>query len=229
MEIHGIDVSRHQGEVNWFEAAAAGIRFAGIRASVGDYYSDPNFDKNWTESFEAQVYGLAYHAMAPERPVTGQVKRFIAKTGANLGLARAVLDIELVREQTNKRIIECTRGCLKEIADRTGKKPLIYSNPYFVDTFLLGLEKKYPEFLEDHEFWVANYRLGLKPLLPKAVKAWRIWQYTKKGRVSGIKGDVDRNYFNGDEAEFMAWTGQKPLTLEERVVRLERAVFGAKS
>ena len=61
----GIDVSRHNGEVDWKKAKDAGVMFAAIRWSVGDYYVDPRAEENLHGTAEAGIWKTVYNVIAP--------------------------------------------------------------------------------------------------------------------------------------------------------------------
>jgi lysozyme len=218
--VRGIDVSRWQGDINWQLVAAAGCEFAAIRATVGNYYTDPYFERNREGAILYGVYPHYYHVVCPDNSIKSQIDRFVNVVGG-IGIARPVMDIELVRDKDKQVITEVCKGCLSESSSRLGRKAIPYSNAYFWNTYLIddGWSDKYDK-------WVANYRKVSPPVLPKVWRGWNLWQWTNKGTWPGIKGDVDLNFFNGDLAEFVTWAGVKPLTLEERVLRLEKKVFG---
>jgi lysozyme len=218
--VRGIDVSRWQGDINWQLVAAAGCKFAAIRATVGNYYTDPFFERNREGALMFEVYPLYYHVVTPEYSVKSQMDRFMSVIG-DIGPARPVMDVELIRGKTKEVITEVVKGCMKEASDRCKKVAMAYSNAYFWNTYIVD-----DGWSRGYEKWVANYRLTPPPVLPKAWKAWTLWQWSNKGRWPGISGDVDLNYFYGDLDLFNEWAGVKPLTLEERVLRLEKKVFG---
>jgi len=51
--------------------------------------------------------------------------------------------------------------------------------------------------LADYPLWIAQYTTAAQPVIPPVWNAWTFWQYTDKGGVDGINGDVDHNRFNG--------------------------------
>ncbi len=91
----GIDVSHHQGNVNWHAVAEAGVSFAFVKATDGDTFVDPQFSTNWTGIKDAGIMRGAYHFFRPARPVDSQVENFvrtIRETGD--GDLPSVLDLE---------------------------------------------------------------------------------------------------------------------------------------
>ena len=220
MEVKGIDVSRWQGEINWQLVAAAGCHFAAIRATVGNYYTDPYFARNREGALLYGVYPIYYHVVTPEYSIKSQTDRFLSVVG-DLGKARAVMDVELVRDQSKTVITACARGCLEDVTQRTGKRSMPYSNAYFWNTYIID-----DGWSLEYEKWVANYRENPPPTLPRAWPTWTLWQWTNKGSWPGVPATVDLNYYAGNIEEFNIWAEIRPPTLEERVLRLEKKVFG---
>ncbi|MFU8772142.1 MAG: glycoside hydrolase family 25 protein, partial [Anaerolineales bacterium] len=214
LEVKGIDVSRWQGEINWQMVAAAGCKFAAIRATVGNYYMDPYFERNREGAILFEIYPLYYHVVAPENSIKSQMDNFMKAIG-DIGHARPVMDIELTRDKTKEVITEVVKGCLSEASDRCKKVAMAYSNAYFWHTYIID-----KGWSRGYEKWIANYRSTPPPSLPKAWNAWTLWQWTNKGTWPGISGAVDLNYFNGSGDEFLEWAGARSLSLEERVMRL---------
>src|SRR5690606_30808246 len=73
LPVHGIDVSRHQGTIDWHAVARAGTRFAFIKATDGGDHLDPKFHENWQRAREAGVPRGAYHFVYWCRPAHEQV------------------------------------------------------------------------------------------------------------------------------------------------------------
>jgi lysozyme len=220
MKIKGIDVSRWQGEINWQLVAAAGCKFAGIRATVGNYYTDPHFARNREGAEQFEIYPLFYHVVCPGNSISSQVDRFMGVVG-KIGSARPVMDVELTKGQTKIKITEVAKGCIEDVTQVCGKPAMPYSNAYFWNTYIVD-----DGWSMEYEKWIANYRTTPPPALPRAWSTWKLWQWSNKGMWPGITGAVDLNYFNGNLDEFNAWADVRPLTLEERVLRLEKKVFG---
>ena len=59
--IRGIDVSHHNGEIDWSRVKQSGIQFAYIKATEGSDWEDIRFPNNWTESKKNKIYRGAYH------------------------------------------------------------------------------------------------------------------------------------------------------------------------
>jgi lysozyme len=208
----GFDVSRYEVVTNWDAVKAAGYAFGSTRATVGDYYTDPTFDSYWHGMKTAGILRMAYHVLAPDRP-QNQINRFIDLVRTDWGELPPVLDLELDREVDRKVITDKTLYCLHELEKACGRKPIIYTTASFVTSHLLPKVT-----LGDYPLWVANYTTKPAPLLPASWTNWVFWQYTEAGKIPGINGATDLNWFNGDQDALNAMAGIKPappVSLEE--------------
>ena len=189
--IFGIDVSEYQGNINWdkvnFMGENAPINFVFIRATVGNDRVDSAYKKNWKASDKKFIRG-AYHYYRPNENSIDQAKLFIKTVHLEKGDFPPVLDIEkLPRNQSIDSLKVGLNRWLKRVEAHYGIKPIIYSG----DTY-------YTDFLEaefsDYIFWIAHYDFFETTINPK----WTIWQFTEKSKITGIRGNVDLNIFNGD-------------------------------
>lgn len=192
----GIDVSKHNGNIDWAKVKAAGIDFAMIRAanrgygSEGKLLKDDFFDKNATGANENDipigVYVFSEAITVDEAleeadlvlsmiepydityPVVIDIEEIAGDDGRNESLTPA--------ELTDIVLAFCNR--IKE----AGYTPMIYCN---LKGFIGMLEF---ERLEGIDKWYAYY--GNELYFPYTVS---MWQYTAYGTVDGIKGQVDLN------------------------------------
>lgn len=220
----GVDVSRWQGAVDWNAVRAAGIEFAIIRASVGDFYSDERFEENWEGTKAAGIYRSAYHVLRPDQDPVVQIDRFESVVGGPGDLPH-VLDVELDQGQPNSVIRQRTQACLELLAVRFGRQPLVYSADWFW-TPRIGDQP----WVDDYDLWVAHYYWPqvTSPRIPAGWMVWRIWQHSNKGSVPGIAASVDLNWFAGDSEDLRRYAGGEepppppaPPDLGQRVQNLE--------
>ena len=97
---------------------------------------------------------------------------------------------------TRDDALEKIRLLLNIMEYHTGKRPVIYTDINFHKDVLEGQFK-------DYEFWLRS--VAAEPHERYKDRPWTFWQYTATGRVPGIRGDVDRNVFNGSPAEWERW------------------------
>lgn len=219
--IFGIDVSRYEEIESWSKIKGSGYLFAAMRATVGDYYTDPTLSKYWDGSGAVGIVRTAYHVIAPERPVLAQMDRFAKAVVQFKRELPWVLDVELDRGQTNANIINRTKACLQYMEDMSGRRPLFYTNWNFINSHFTPV----PSWVSDYDLWVANYTIKPDPLLPVGWKKWKIWQYSESGIVPGVANEskTDLDLFNGTLQELMEYAGvSTPVDVPSGVVqRLE--------
>ena len=197
----GIDVSHHQGSIDWNLVSQAGTRFAFIKATEGVSFKDSKFSVNRKEARSAGLNCGFYHFFRPRSDVARQADNFINSVGKlEAGDLPPVLDLENPSpwfRYSKKKRLELIASWIGRVEDALGVAPIIYLSPSFaVDT--LGS----PQELSKYLLWIAHYTSRSAPRVPSPWTDWTFWQYTETGTVSGVSGNVDRNRFNGDETDF---------------------------
>ena len=189
---HGIDVSVHNGSVDWPKVKAAGFTFAYAKCSEGEDYRDPSWTKQRvTDLRAAKIQFGPYHYLRPRAGRSGGtearwfVKNAYAAGWGKTGDLRPVLDFEetsLPPAQT----IAYLKQAVDEVVRLTGRKPTIYTGSYFWNDH--GGKSSW-----GCPLWLAAYDVTA-PKLPNAWREWTIWQYTATGPVKGVSSaNVDQN------------------------------------
>ncbi len=195
--IKGIDVSAHQGEIDWAKVAAANVDFAMIRAVYRGYESGKLMeDKQFrTNIEEAHAKGLKVGAYIFTQAINKEeVDEEINKLNGLLGTYEldypVAIDIEDLAGST-ERIEQLTKAERTELikyycneVKKSGYTPMLYLN---IDSALNMIELS--EF-EDIEKWFAVYDSDF--YYPYA---YQMWQYKETGKVDGIDGYVDLNLY----------------------------------
>ncbi|NVN93713.1 MAG: glycoside hydrolase family 25 protein [Bacteroidetes bacterium] len=192
--VHGIDVSRYQDYIDWKEVKkmkvdSIKISFAFIKATEGKCRIDRFFSINWENAKKNQIIRGAYHFYRPQVSSKLQAENFISNVKLEKGDLPPVLDIEtLVTGYQVDNTIRGIKNWLKVIEKAYHVKPIIYTNIDFYNNYLTD------EGLGDYPLWIAHYyqeKVRLNQI-------WYFWQHNDKGKVNGIKGEVDFNVFNGN-------------------------------
>lgn len=213
----GIDVSRYQGAIDWAQVAQAGYSFAALRATVGDYYTDPRFTENWQGAQHNGILTTAYHVVKPGLAADAQMMRLLDALDDRRPDLPLALDVELKDGCPEQQVLDVTRACL-EILNAEGYPCLVYTGAWFWNTLPVA-----GEWDEDADLWVAAYTAEsylLSKAWPRGWQPghWRFWQHSNKGRVPGITGDVDLNAFNGTMDDLLRYAGKNetPPEFQER-------------
>lgn len=191
----GIDVSKYQGKINWQKVAAEGVEFVFLRLGLRGYESGKLVED---ETFQANIKGATEHgikvgvyffsqAITVEEAV--EEANFVLERIAPYNIeCPVVFDVEKVgsssarmNQLTPQERTDVTIAFLDTI-EAAGYKSMFYHN---METALLLLEL---ERLKDYDRWFAYY--GEELYYPYA---YGVWQYSEKGRVNGISGEVDMN------------------------------------
>ena len=187
----GIDVSEWQGKINFKNVANSGIKVVFIRASEGREYVDPYFRENYEE---AKANGLKvgfYHYLTARNieEAKEEAKFFVSNIKGTQPDCKLAMDFESFGKLSIGEINEISKAFLETVQNLSGgKECVIYSDASNArDIFSKELAKKYP-------IWVADYYVNE----PGDNDKWSTWvgfQFTNKGRINGIRGNVDRDKF----------------------------------
>lgn len=191
----GIDVSKYQESINWKKVADDEVEYAFIRLGIrgyteGEIMVDDNFQDNIEGALENDIdVGVYFFTQATSEAEAEEEAEFVIDSIEDYDVSYpVVIDIEAVSNQNARAkdltVEDRTKYCIIfcEKIKEAGYKPMIYGN---LKTFMLLLDM---ERLEDYDKWFAYY--DEKMYFPYAFK---IWQYSSTGKVSGINGDVDLN------------------------------------
>ena len=195
----GIDVSSYQPTIDFAAVKSEGYAFAFIKASEGAGHADPHFVRHWANAKAAGVIRGAYHFFHPGVDPIAQAA-FFAKCVGPLGAddMPCVLDWETTDNVPTSTDYANGLACLKEIERLTGKRPIVYTGPYFVQALRPTAE------IVNYPLWLAHY--GPKcPLVPWPWATWLFWQTSGSMSVKGVVGACDVDQFNGTIADLKAF------------------------
>lgn len=187
--IEGIDVSHWEGDINFQEVGRAGIRFVYMKASEGVSYIDPDFERNYREARKARLKIGFYHYVTAgsEEEARAQARHFADVIWGKVYHGCPVMDFESFDNLTREQINEISIAFLQELREVTGRRVAVYSDANNATNTFDARLAVYP-------LWIADYGVA-RPDMRNHWKRWAGWQYTDAGRVEGIHGRVDRNYF----------------------------------
>ena len=194
----GIDVSNNNGKIVW--SGIKGVDFAIIKATGGHTFVDPMFKSNWEGAKSLGVKRGAYHFYYASDDPISQSRNFLDTVGdlREFDLP-AIVDVEILDHADEELLMYGLTHFLEILEKKTKKIPIIYSDLSFYKSYLMSDKlKKYP-------IWIADYeKIDLKDLQKQIPNRDIVmWQYTSKGKITGIDGFVDRSIFYGDLNSFI--------------------------
>jgi lysozyme len=186
----GIDVSHHQGQINWKNVRASGIHFAYIKETEGENFKDSMLIQNIDS---ATVNGIAvgvYHFYSFCKSGLSQALNFITSTKHHTTHLPPVVDIENVGnckyKGTIPDLVYQIREYLNMIEREFSCKPVLYTTPDLYNIFL-------SKFFDDYPVWIRS--IGRSPSLTDN-KKWLFWQADVR-MIPGVSKNVDINFFRG--------------------------------
>ena len=187
---NGIDVSEWQGNIDFGEVARAGIEVVYIRASEGRGYVDPYFRENYEKAKSNGLRTGFYHFLTATNVAEAkeEAEFFVSNIKGLEPDCRLAMDFEVFDGLSVSAINEISKVFLETVEKLSGKDCVIYSDAYN------AREVFSKELAEDYPIWVADYFVEE----PESNGKWNFWvgfQYSDRGRVNGIDGNVDRDYF----------------------------------
>lgn len=201
--IRGIDVSHHQGQIDWDRASRASlggdpVSFAFVKATEGASLTDPAFRRNISEARESGLVVGAYHYFRPEISAREQAEYFCDIVQLEPGDLPPVLDIEEAGSLRPDELRRAALEWLRLVRRHYGVRPIIYSNYAFRQRYLQSAD------FQPYPYWIAHYyRDHLQWQGP-----WKFWQHTDQGRLPGIPTRVDLNCYNGSMYDLQQLTIQ---------------------
>ena len=193
--VYGIDVSHHQGNINWGKLKQGRngeppISFVYIKATEGSTYSDKRFETNWKEAKKHGFIRGAYHYFSTESSGERQASLFISRVKLEPGDLPPVVDVE--DEPKNAAAYrEELKKFINALEKHYGVKPVIYTYKKFHERHIDNVHFK------DYPLWIARYNAND----PGIDSKWIMWQCSENGKLPGIREKVDINVLNGTMEE----------------------------
>lgn len=213
--VSGITASYWQAGIDWPKVRSTGQRFVFVQATIGISYSDPTFKNNWVGAKSSGFLRAAFHVFRTSVDPKKQAEKYIeyVKILDDDGEFPPVLVLESNDGQTNAILIERVKTWLDLAEEAFGKKPIICSNQFFLHDYFTDAEGKPPVWVNNYPLWLVQFPItyvdGLQPFMPHGWLRWTFWQYSEKGNLNGINGNVGMNHFNGTLEDLYKLTGVK--------------------
>lgn len=202
--MRGLDVSHHQGTIEWERVPNDIIDFVFIKATEGGDFKDRKFKANWSGARERGIARGAYHFFTFCTDGAKQAKHFIEVVGDSCGELPPAVDIEYggncKTRLSDEELATELAAFNDEIFKAWGVEPVYYVTR--------DIYPDYPMAFSSVRIWG---RAVMTPPGRVYDKQWDFWQFSNFGRVPGIVGRVDQNVFRGNNLDFITW--------QERVVK----------
>lgn len=190
MKYFGIDVSEHNGKIDWKQMKAAGVQFAMIRSSWGHFQVDEQFENNVKGCEEAGVpYGLYHYSyVANDTQMKEEAAGFLKLCQSCKPSYPCAIDMEDAdgwKKQQGvddaQNIQTCAYTC--EALENAGYYAAIYANLDWLQNHINSSK------LDGYDKWVAQWASATTYSKP-----YGMWQYTSDGTLKGHDGRLDLNY-----------------------------------
>lgn len=195
--VEGVDVSSHQGNVNWSSLWSSGVKFAYVKATEGTSYTNPYFTQQYNGSYNIGMIRGAYHFALPDNSSgAAQANYFVDHGGGWSGDGKTlpgVLDIEYnpygatCFGLSQSAMVNWIRDFTSRYKARTGRDAVIYTTTDWWTT----CTGNNGGFGNTNPLWIARYSSSPGGL-PAGWGFHTFWQYTSTGPIVG-----DHNSFNG--------------------------------
>ncbi len=214
---HGIDVSKHQGTIDWDKVKASGVRFAILRAGYGRYASqkDPTFERNYSECERVGLPVGAYWYSYATNPADAATEgRLFAQV-----LAGKQFEYPVYFDQEDGSIPAAQRtDCALAFLDAMG--PDWYKGYYSYTSWMRTVDL---DAIRQHcdTVWLADYRATPDQTIQRDMH-----QYTSSGTVAGIGGRVDCNRAYVDFPAIIRAAGKNGFEKEENIMYSDTLKIG---
>ncbi len=191
----GVDVSKHQGNINWNRVATAGIDYAIVRLGFRGYKNgaivkDEYYDQNMSGANAAQIpVGVYFYSQAINYDEGVEEAQFVLNNlggyAINYPIVYDTEDAAQENARTNNISVTDRTDALVgfcETIKAAGYEPVVYAGKNWI-ALSLDMER-----LKTYKLWYAQYAD-----VPELPYNFIMWQYTNKGTVDGINGEVDLN------------------------------------
>ena len=190
-QVLGIDVSHHNGEVDWSKLSGTGVEFVILKATDGIDWLDPLFVYNFRKlaGQESLIRGAYHYYQYADDPVE-QADWFISNVALVPGDFPPIVDIEKIPPEGHETFHADLYAFLGRLEEHYQAEPIVYSGRKIWNAQLA-------ETLGDYPLWIAEYGV-VRPDIPVREHPWVLWQFTDEYQVPGSEKNVDASYFNGD-------------------------------
>ena len=183
--IHGIDISHYQNEVFW-EAVGqeTNMAFVYLKCTEGGDRIDSRYERNIEMAHQHGLKVGSYHFFRPMVNLTEQIENLKRQCLPAEQDLIPMLDVETLGNLRQEAFCDSLTKFLTLMEEAYHQKPIVYTYRNFYNENLVGR-------LDDYQLWIAMYA-DEQPVLADG-RDYTLWQYTSRGRIPGVMGEVDKN------------------------------------
>ncbi|MDE6643984.1 MAG: hypothetical protein K2K27_07775 [Muribaculaceae bacterium] len=188
--VRGLDLSAHNGDVN-FDSIAANYDFVILKATEGGNWTDRSFETNFMKAHEAGLKVGAYHYFRFDRdglPQAINIYNTLYNKRLDLPVAIDVEDHGNPHGIERSVVIDRLRQLVDFLVNHNVRL-MFYTNK-------LGYSRYVENDFSEYPLWISSFTD------PPIHTPWTFWQYTHSGKVVGVSGSADINLFNGSQNDF---------------------------
>ena len=191
---YGIDVSHHNGTINWKKVPKE-VQFVYIKATEGYSIKDDKYDENLKGAREQGFKVGAYHYFHMSCSARAQFNNFKSVVKKSKQDLIPMIDVETLDGRKPKALQDSLEVFIRLCKNHYGCTPMIYSPITHYNDWLA------PKFNRYHLYIARYHRDGSEGTIAPEITGkghYSIWQYSEKGKVPGITGNVDLARFHPD-------------------------------
>ncbi|MFA7104768.1 MAG: GH25 family lysozyme [Dysgonamonadaceae bacterium] len=189
--VRGVDVSHHNGGINWDELRQENVSFAYLKSTEGVSIKDKDYKENYKLAKEAGLSVGTYLFYTFKLDGGKQAKLFIRNSNVESQDLVPAIDVEHSRynrmyknSKERDQIVQELKVLEKELFKHYKVRPVIYTNK---DCYKLYIKDHFP----DNPLWICD----LEEEPSDEINNWVIWQFSHSGDISGSFNDIDLNYY----------------------------------
>ena len=220
-KIFGIDVSKHNGKIDWKKVKADGVAFAIIRCGYcnndGSIEVDPQFKTNMDGAIKAGVaVGVYVYSYATSvdaaRKAAQNVLDMVKGYNVTYPLCWDFEDEKWYGKNTKAQNTALCKAAL-EVWEKAGWYAMLYTYKSFAENRLNMAD------LTAYDFWLAHYTSATT-----YKGSYGMWQYSSTGTVDGMEGNVDLNWAYKDYPALVAKFGLNKAAVNDEISDLKATI-----
>lgn len=202
-----IDLSRHNGPIDYAKVYRGGVKHAWIKVTEGTTHVNPGYEDKFKGCRDNGITTGAYHFGRPDtnggtaKDAQEEAKNFldaVSKVGIRCGDLLPVLDLEAGMKSDDQLNIDWALTWLEEVACQQRVRPIVYTAKWYYDSYMKNASKASLQELASYPLWLASYNEGSAPERKVASwNSWKVWQWSGSGQVTGVTGKCDQNWIAG--------------------------------